>query len=83
MVSYGVNKNSTNADFLSRVTVDGTPIGNIQNYELSDTASYFYTTRVFYTVLTDTTHTISLQFSNEVASTVAVKDATIELIRVS
>lgn len=83
MVSYGVNKNATNGDFLSRVTVDGTPIGSIHNCELSDTTSYVYTTRVFYRTLTATTHTILLQFSNETSGTVTMRDATIELIRVS
>jgi predicted ATPase len=48
-----------------------------------ETASYFYTTRVLYTTLTATTHIILLQFSNETSGTISVRDASIELIRVS
>lgn len=82
-VAYGVNKNNITSDLLSRVTVDGTIIGSIQNHELSDTATYLYTARVFYTTLSAASHTILLQFSNEGSGTISVRDASIELIRVS
>lgn len=82
--SYGMNKAITTSDVLSRIQVDGVNLGNIQNHELSDTTTWLYTTRVmFITFATATTHTITLQFSQEAAGTLSMGDATLELIRVS
>jgi hypothetical protein len=82
--SYAMNKNVTNSDLLQRVQVDGTTLGNIHNYEVSDGSSWIYSTRVmFITFATATTHTITLQFSQEAAGTLSMRDSTLEIIRTS
>jgi hypothetical protein len=82
--SCGLNKNVTNSDMLSRVTVDGTRLGSVQNHELSDGSTWLYVTRVmFITFASATTHTINLEFSQEAAGTQSIRDASLELIRVS
>lgn len=82
--SYAMSKAITNSDLLQRVQVDGTTLGGIHNYEMSDTASWIYSTRVmFITFATATTHTITLQFSQEAAGTLSMRDSTLEIIRTS
>ena len=83
MYSIGINKNVTNSDILSRVQVDGVTLGNNTNRELSDTTTWYYLSRsMFITFATATTHTVNLQFSQEAAGTVSIRDASLEIIRV-
>lgn len=82
--SFGMNKNVTNSDLLNRIQVDGTNLGGIYNVELRDGTTWDYGTRVmFITFATATTHTITLQFSQEAAGTLRMRDASLEIIRVS
>jgi hypothetical protein len=82
--SFGMTKAATNSDLLNRIQVDGTNLGNIYNVELSDTLTWDYGTRVmFITFATATTHTITLQFSQEGGGTLSMRDSSLELIRVS
>jgi len=83
MVSYGMNKKTNTSDLISRVLVDGNVLGDIHNFELSDSTTWSYSTRMmFITFSTETTHTINLQFSQENKGTLYIRDASLELIRV-
>jgi hypothetical protein len=82
--SYGMNKNITSSDILSRIRVDGTMLGNVHNHELSDTTTWLYTTRtMFITFSTTVTHTITLEFSQEATGTLNIRDCSLEIFRVS
>ena len=82
--SWQFNNNSTNRDMLSRIQVDGTDLGTYTNFELGDSSSYVQTSRVlFITFATAASHTIKLQFSNELAATLTIYDQSLEFIRVS
>ena len=81
--SYGMNKNVTNSDLLSRIQVDGTTLGNVHNHELSDGTTWLYASRSMAIVLTAGSHTINLQFSQEANGTLSMRDGYLEIIRVS
>lgn len=81
--SYGMNKNVTNSDLLSRIQVDGATLGGIHNHELSDGTTWLYTTRCLYTTFTEGSHNVDLQFSQEAAGTLSKRDVYLEVIRVS
>jgi hypothetical protein len=81
--SYGMNKTVTNSDLISRLQVDAATLGGVHNHELSDTATWLYTTRTWYTTFTQASHNVDLQFSNEAAGTLSMRDVYLEVIRVS
>jgi hypothetical protein len=82
--SAQVNKTTNAADLYIRIQVDGSNLGNIMQLELSDSSSWVqYTKVLFITFLTTTTHTITLQYSQESAGTTNIRDASLEIIRTS
>jgi hypothetical protein len=81
--SYGMNKTVINSDVINRLQVDGATLGSVQNHELSDTATWLYTTRIWYTTFTQASHNVDLQFTQEAAGTMNMRDVYLEVIRVS
>ena len=82
MYSCGINKNVTNSDVETRLMVDGSILGSIQNHELSDGATWLYVTRRMFATLAKGTHRIDLQFSQEAAGTTNIRDANVSIFRV-
>jgi len=81
-ISYAVNKDEI-TNILSRIIVDKDMLGDIQNFVSIDAKSWYYITRIMFIELESGKHDIALQFASETSGEVNMKDASLELTRVS
>ena len=91
-ISYGWNHNGTNNDFEAQLLEDGLVVGEIHKQEPKDSAGTFsttgtsqryYTTKVYYRVLSAGTHTYDFQFRTDAAGTASSTwDVRLEIWRV-